>query len=263
MERGSLVEQLIEPRRRRRRRGRAWRRVGASVAVLVIVAVAVVAAVVVVHRQAGTTPTYSLPTAIATGKRARTVSYALDVAYGSLPASTIDASLDRDRNLVGFRLTSTTLLGTTPISGFIDLAADRVTLPITIFQDVKPAPGVGWVSFGTDRWAALDAGALLDRATRDPLDVVRAFGALSGSVDLGHEQLDGETVDHVQVPGTTAALLATLTDLGSMVKPDAMPPKLVYDVWVSVTNELRRVQVGFVDGSTPISYDLHVHTIDW
>ena len=81
----------------------------------------------------------------------------------------------------------------------------------------------------------------------DPSDIAESLLATEGAVEIGAETIDGVDTRRYEVTVDVASAIAALPQadlddvLGDLEVPDVdVPDTLVYDVWVTGDNELRR-----------------------
>jgi hypothetical protein len=86
-------------------------------------------------------------------------------------------------------------------------------------------------------------GNSINEILADPLDVMTLFGDIT-PIDMGRDTIDDEELRHFQFPVTAAEALAEdelyfedLFETGESIEPT----DLVYDVWVTKENEVRRI----------------------
>ncbi len=111
--------------------------------------------------------------------------------------------------------------------------------------------GAAWVSIDLATLAEQSGQPLDDlegELAFDPSDIAESLLATEGAVEVGAETIDGVETRRYEVTVDIAAAIAALPQadlddaLGGLEVPDVdVPDTLVYDVWVTADNDLRRV----------------------
>lgn len=117
-----------------------------------------------------------------------------------------------------------------------------------------------WISTSVDE---LDDGSdSIDMLFANPFEMDFLFGDVE-PVDLGLETVDGEELRHFQVATTVAEVLADeesdfadLRDIDGIEELD----EVIYDVWVSEDNTIRRVGLDLVVGDQANGFDMWLET---
>lgn len=197
---------------------------------------------------------YSLAAAAEATLAARTVEFDLTVDAVGLGAVTVSGAVDNEAGLMSV---SSDLSGLLPIDdalpmdgGSVELLFDSETATMYI-----GASGFGEL-FGADTpWISADLGVLAEQAGVsldelraetfvDPTETARLLLDADDVTEIGTETIDGVETRHYQVTVDLAGALAAiptdeLPDLGEIPEVD-VPDSVVYDVWVTADNELRR-----------------------
>jgi hypothetical protein len=103
----------------------------------------------------------------------------------------------------------------------------------------------------------------------DPSDIAESLLEPENSIEIGIETIDGVEVKHYQVTVDIAAAIAALPQseiddaLEGLDVPDIdVPDTLVYDVWVTADNDLRRVSFDTELAGQTIGMQLDMTTSD-
>ncbi len=201
-----------------------------------------------------TVDAYSLAAAAEATLAARTVEFDLTVDAAGLGAVTVSGAVDNEAGLMSV---SSDLSGLLPIDdalpmdgGSVELLFDSETATMYI-----GASGFGEL-FGADTpWISADLGVLAEQAGVsldelraetfiDPTETARLLLDADDVTEIGAETIDGVETRHYQVTVDVAGALAAIPtdefpDLGELPELD-VPDTVVYDVWVTADNELRR-----------------------
>jgi hypothetical protein len=198
-----------------------------------------------------TADAFSLAAAAEATLAARTVEFDLTVDASGLGAVTVSGAVD---NEAGVMTVSSDLSGVLGIDdalaldgGSVELLLDSETATMYI-----GASGFGEL-LGTDTpWISADLGVLAERAGVpldelqaetfiDPTEAARLLLDADDVTEVGIETIDGVETKHFQVTVDLAAALASMPpQLGAEVPEFELPETVVYDVWVTADNELRR-----------------------
>ncbi len=192
---------------------------------------------------------FSLQAAAQGASSSSTARYEINMSMGGFGALTMIGGIDTEAQLMTFTMDMGAFMGGAGGPGEVEAILDVGNG--TMYMS---SAGLG---FPTDApWISMDLGAIAetsgmtiedfqDQFTANPLDVAALFTEADDVVDLGAETIDGVEVRHYQVSIDTAAALAAnpqmqqqvdLGDLGADI-----PSEIVYDVWVTADNQLRRM----------------------
>lgn len=130
----------------------------------------------------------------------------------------------------------------------IDQPDDTVYLTSNLLGSLFGADLDGWISI---RSADFDTDATrFDQMFTNPLTITDLLGRLD-PVDLGEEEIEGETLRHFQVIADAQLIAestgATEKTFGHQIDDSAA---VRYDVWVSADNEVRRISFETADPET-------------
>lgn len=196
--------------------------------------------------------TFSFPAAAAQTADATTLRYDIRVTGGSIGAVEIEGGIDTDAQLMNARVDMEALRLGPPGSGTIEVIFDGAAQ--VVYLDAG-ALGESWPSDA--RWLAIDVATLagesglgidelLDQFGANPLDTARIFDALGADevVEVGDDEIDGVPVRHYRVTVDVADALGALPQFDDQVPQGTAVPDVVYDVWVTEDNLLRRMSFG-------------------
>jgi hypothetical protein len=223
---------------------------------------------------------YSLLAAAESTIVARTVEFDLTVSASELAAVSVSGAVDNETELVSVTtdLSSLLALGDTPMplgdgemTLLLDGANGVVYLDASTLGGFLP-DGAAWVSIDLVMLAE-QAGQSLDELQGelvfDPSGIAESLLDPENAVEIGIETIDGVEVKHFQVTVDIAAAIAALpqADLGEALEgvdvPDIdVPDTLVYDVWVTADNDLRRVSFDTELAGQTIAMQLDMTTSD-
>jgi hypothetical protein len=223
-----------------------------------------------------TVDAYSLAAAAEATLAARTVEFDLTVDAAGLGAVTVSGAVD---NEAGLMTVSSDLSGLLPIDdalpmdgGSVELLLDSNTSTMYI-----GASGFGEL-FGVESpWISADLGVLAEQAGVsldelraetfiDPTETARLLLDADEVTEIGAETIDGVVTKHFQVTVDLAGALAAiptdeLPELGELPDLD-VPETVVYDVWVTADNELRRASFDLDVAGQSVSTVLDMTTSD-
>ena len=194
---------------------------------------------------------YSLAAAAEAALAARTVEFDLTVDSTDVGAVTVSGAVDNEAGVMTVSSDLSGLLGmgeTIPLDeGSVELILDSETTTMYV-----GASGFGEL-LGTDTpWISVDLGVLAEQAGVsvdelqaetfiDPTESARLLLDADDVTEIGMETIDGVETRHVQVTVDLAAALAAVPpQLSDEVPEVELPETVVYDVWVTADNELRR-----------------------
>lgn len=124
------------------------------------------------------------------------------------------------------------------------------------FSDVASS----WVSMNID---GMDNGDdSIDELFANPFEMTFLFGEVE-PIDHGLETIDGERLRHVQIPVSVADMLADPGGIDDFTDLNDLPgigelDEVVFDVWVSEDNSIRRISLDLVVAGEPNGFDMWV-----
>lgn len=194
---------------------------------------------------------YSLAAAAEATIAARTVEFDLTVTAGDMGAVTVSGAVDNEARLmtVSTDLSSLLALGDASMPSFggeIEMLLDAETGTIYLGADA-----LGGLLPSSAPWISIDLGVLAEQSGEslddlqhdmfvDPTESARALLAADDVVEVGAETIDGIETMHYQVTVDLAAALAASPQAGAQLDATGLDMPVVYDVWVTSDNQLRR-----------------------
>lgn len=203
--------------------------------------------IAVVERDAGT---FSLQAAAQGAVAASTVHYEMTVSMGSFGATTMSGAIDNEAQIMTMSMDMAGFLGgaeTESIDTIIDIGNGKMYMSNSgEFGFPGGKPWLGFDLLGFAEMSGMSLEELQSEFSANPFDVAYLFDGADEVVEVGDDTIDGEPVKHYQV---TVDLLAALEANPSLVQDqldaemlwDDVGGELVYDVWVTEGNELRRM----------------------
>jgi hypothetical protein len=197
---------------------------------------------------------YSLLAAAERTIAARTVEFDLTVSAFDLADVTVSGAVDNESQLVSVTtdLSSLLALGDMPLplgDGEMTVLLDGSTG--VVYLDAGALGGF----LGADAaWVSIDLGVLAEQSGQsldelegglalDPTDIARTLLDTDGATEVGVETIDGVEVKHYEVTVDLDAALAAVpqAEIDPALADIELPDTIVYDVFVTADNELRRV----------------------
>jgi len=248
------------------------------VAVLALLALGVGAFVAIDHSNGDdlalpATDAYSLAAAAEAALAARTVEFDLTVDTTGVGAATVSGAVDNEAGVMTVSSDLSGLLGidqTIPLDeGSVELLLDTETATMYV-----GASGFGEL-LGTDTpWISVDLGVLAEQTGVtldelqaetfiDPTESAQLLLDADDVTEVGMATIDGVETKHFQVTVDLAAALAAVPpQLGDDVAEVDLPETVVYDVWVTGDNELRRAVFDVEVAGQTVSMVLDMTTTD-
>ena len=232
-----------------------------AAAVVAVVALGIGAFVALAGGRSGTdvAEPYSLVAAAERTVSARSIEFDVTVSVSDLADITLSGAVDNDSELVSVTTDLSSLLavgdasmplGEGAMTVLLDGANGVMYLDAGALGGFLP-DGAGWVSIDLATLAEQSGQSLDDLEgdlAFDPSDIAESLLATEGAVEIGAETIDGVETRRYEVTVDVAAAIAALPQaelddaLGGVEVPDVdVPDTLVYDVWVTADNGLRRV----------------------
>ena len=216
---------------------------------------------------------YSLMAAAEGAVSARTVEFDLTVSAADLAEISVSGAVDNESQLVSVNtdLSSLLALGDMPLplgdgamtvlfdgdSGVVYL--DAGTLGGFLSQ------GAAWVSIDLGALAELSGQSLDDLQgglSFDPTDIARSLLDTENATEVGVETIDGVETKHFEVTVNITAVLAAVPQADIDLPEIGLPDTVVYDVWVTADNQLRRVSFDTDIAGQSIAMQLDMTTSD-
>ena len=231
----------------------------AALAAVVALGIGAFVALASERSDSGVAEPYSLIAAAESTVAARSIEFDLTVSASDLADVTVSGAVDNEAELVSVTtdLSSLLALGDTPtplgdgaMTVLLDGANGVLYLDASALGGFLP-DGAAWVSIDLATLAEQSGQPLDDlegELAFDPSDIAESLLATEGAVEVGAETIDGVETRRYEVTVDIAAAIAALPQadlddaLGGLEVPDVdVPDTLVYDVWVTADNDLRRV----------------------
>lgn len=221
---------------------------------------------------------FSLAAAAESTLAARTVEFDVTIGASGLGDVTVSGAVDNESGLM---TVSSDLSGLLPIDGELPFDGGDVELLFDSSTGVMyiGASGLGSLLGAGTPWVSADLGVLAERAGTtldelraetfiDPTESARLLLDADNVTEIGIEVIDGVETMHSQVSvdltGALAAIPQIEEELGDIELPDvsALPDVVVYDVWVTADNQLRRASfdVGVAGQSVSVVLDMTTST---
>ena len=197
---------------------------------------------------------YSLIAAAESTITAPSVQFDLGLSVSDLAEMSVSGVVDNESGIVSVTtdLSSLLALGDTPMP--FDGGAITVLLDASEGVLYLDASALGGLLPSDAAWLSIDLGMLAEQSGQslddlqgefalDPTDIASTLLDAGDPVEVGIDTIDGVEARHVQVAVDVAAALAAVPQaqvdpaLGELELPDTV----VYDVWVTEDNQLRRV----------------------
>jgi hypothetical protein len=197
---------------------------------------------------------FSLSVAAAQAAEATTVEFDMAIEVGSSGTIEVTGGIDSEANLMTMRMDMGALLGPAggPGGGSLDMILDGTNQ--VMYMD---AGGFGDALPTDARWISFDYATLAEQAgqsvddfadsfTTNPLDAARLFDQADPQdiVEVGPEDIDGVITKHFEVTVDFADVIKANPQLESQFEQGqftSLPDEVVYDVWVTEDNQLRRM----------------------
>jgi hypothetical protein len=218
------------------------------------VVVALVAAGIGVFAATRTTEAarFSLAAAETSATSAQNVAFEMNITIGSTTAAAT-ARLDAAHQLMAMDMDMASL-GHVKVSAVFDMAKGVMYMDTASLGSLGLNAPTKWVSIDLGKFPGMKK-AFGAQASTNPLDFARVLAKAKSSKDLGTETFRGEQVKHYLVTVDPAAALEANPELKQQLGA-SMPKELVYDVYVTAGNQLRRIEFGLPIGGQTMSYDM-------
>lgn len=198
---------------------------------------------------------FSLAAAAERAVDAPSVRFDMTVTAGPLGAVTVEGTVDNERGVSRLAMDLGSLMGLGGVADaggamevLFDSGAGVVYFGSEAMGGLLPTDAP-WVSFDLEALAEASGQSLEDLQGEfavDPADTAAALLAADDVTEVGDEEIDGVPTRHYRVTVDLAAALASVpqadadqlgsAEFGELDLPDAV----VYDVWVTEDNQLRR-----------------------
>lgn len=216
---------------------------------------------------------YSLIAAAESTIGARTVEFDLTVSASDLAEVTVSGSVDNESQLVSLSadLSSLLALGDMPLP----LGDGEMTVLVDGANGIVylDAGELGGLLSGGAAWVSIDLGVLAEQSGQslddvqdefalDPTDIARSLLDTENASEVGTETIDGVETKRYEVTVDVADALAAVpqADIDAEAADIELPDTVVYDVWVTADNQLRRVAFDTVIAGQAIVMQLDMTT---
>lgn len=261
------------------RPGGRRRPVALAAAVVAVMAVGVAAFVALAGGRsddgADVAEPYSLIAAAESTIAARTVEFDLSVSASDLAELTVSGVVDNESQVVSVTtdLSSLLALGEMPMP----LGDSEMTVLLDAANGVVYLDAGALGGFLSDgaAWVSIDLGVLAEQSGQslddiqsefalDPTDIARSLLDTENATEVGDDTIDGVDVKQYEVTVDVAAALAAVpqAEIDSELADIELPDSVVYDVWVTADNQLRRVAFDTEIAGQTISMQLDMTTSD-
>jgi len=210
---------------------------------------------------------YSLAAALDDTVAARTVFFDVTVSSADLGAVTISGGVDNEAELMTVSTDLSSIAGLDGVAGPDSMGQVEVVLDGR--NQVLYLGGLGGFLPGSAAWVSADLEVLAERAGVspdemraelfvDPTESARVLLDAENVVEIGSETIDGVETVHYQATVDLAAALAAApqadlpADLPAL-RELGVPDTVVYDIWVTADNQLRRAGFDVEIAGAPLS----------
>ena len=197
---------------------------------------------------------YSLIAAAQSTIAAPAVHFDVRLSVADLAEMNVSGVVDNESGIVSVTTDLSSLLALGETSMPFDGGAVTMLLDASTGVLYLDAAALGGLLPSDAAWLSIDLGTLAEQSGQsledlqgefalDPTDIARMLLDAGNPVEVGVDTIDGVDTRHVQVAVDIAAALAAVPQaqvdpsLGELELPDTV----VYDVWVTEDNQLRRV----------------------
>jgi hypothetical protein len=255
------------------------RRPAVLIAGVIALVTLAVGALVAIGDSAGVTlpaaAPFSLTAAAEDTISARTVEFDLAVTTGTYGSVSVSGAVDNETKVASISTNLANLAGLGEESPFgdggdievlLDGDAGVMYLGADALGGLLPS-GAPWLSIDLTALAENEGAPLEDMPSEwfvDPADSARLLLDADNVVEIGPETIDGVDTVHYQVTVDVADALAASPQAGSALG-DAMidvPDTVVYDVWVTADNQLRRAGFELAVAGETVTVVLDMTTSD-
>ncbi len=231
-------------------RRRGWILAAAVVAVL---AIGIGALVVIASGGGDETDAaqYSLGAATEQAAQAHTVTFDMAMTAGGFGEMAMSGAIDNEAQLMTMSMDVGVVMGAGADGGtmemILDVAGGMMYMNADQFGELFSADAP-WISMDLETMAAMSGQSLDDLRSQFAVDPTESVSVLdeANAVEVGMEDIDGESLMHYEVTVDLADALAAnpqaQQQFDELEELDGeLPESIVYDVWVTADNELRRM----------------------
>jgi len=156
------------------------------------------------------------------------------------------------------------------VSAIVDLENEVIYLDASLFEEMGLEVDTTWLRIDREALeeAGQDASGFDQFKTGDPTGLAGALVDIGEVTEIGKETIDGEELMHYQVVADTADLLdadpEALEQLEVQVEQfgGELPDEVVYDVWVTEDNRVRRMVIDLEMGVMQASVEYVFEDLD-
>lgn len=219
------------------------------------------------------TGAFSLDAAVEQASASSAVEYDMSMSMGSFGSMEMSGGIDTAAQVMTMRMDLGALLGGAPggadapegIDVILDVGNGVMYMGADGFGAAFPSD-TPWISMDLEMIAAQSGMSLEEFQSQfgaNPLDAANLFADAEERVDLGMEEIDGEPVRHYQVTVDFAAALEANPQLEAQVDESLqdVPEFVVYDVWVTEDNQLRRMAFDLPMLGETMSMEMNMRSI--
>jgi hypothetical protein len=156
------------------------------------------------------------------------------------------------------------------IEALVDIDDEVVYLDASLFEDMGLPVETEWLRIDREalETAGEDASAFDQFKLGDPTGLAGSLVEVGDVTEIGKEEIDGEELMHYQVAASTAELLDTDPEALEQIQVQVeqvggeLPDEIVYDVWVTEDNRVRKLVVDLEMGVMQTSVDYVFEDLD-
>ncbi|MDO8364125.1 MAG: hypothetical protein Q7V88_14615 [Actinomycetota bacterium] len=205
---------------------------------------------------------FSLKAAAAEAEAATSVAFELTMDMGSLGNITMTSRIDTEAQRMAFDMETSAAGQDISISAVMDMAAKVMYMDAAALIEQGADVPTKFVSIDVSDNPQMAAS--MDSATgNNPLDIAPLFASADKVEDLGTDTVNGEEVKHYKVTVDIAKVLEAQPQLQEQLDQAGgdMPDEIVYDVYVTADNQLRRMAFDMELMGQSISTDIVVTAV--
>ncbi len=156
-------------------------------------------------------------------------------------------------------------MGDGEIEIIVDTPREVIYVSSALFESIGLDVKTDWIKM--DRKFLADGGdsTMFDAATTDSsFGAAELLAAAKSVEDLGYEESNGEKLKHYKVTVDTATAMESTPQLKSQLGPTdgELPDEVVYDMYVTKDNQLRRIAIDLDVGTTVVKLDVVVRPLN-
>jgi hypothetical protein len=201
--------------------------------------------------------TYSLKTATAATAEQKATAYTLSIEAMGEELS-MDAEVDNTTGL-GHMTMKIAGLGDGEIELLVDTPNEVIYVSSSLFESIGLDVKTDWIKMDKEFLAKSGDATTFGAATTDSsFGAAQLLGDAKSVEDLGFEERDGEKLKHYKVTIDAATAIAASPQLKDQLSSidGEVPDDIVYDMFVTKDNELRRILIDLDVGTSVIKLDM-------